>query len=43
MGLPGITREEMTEVDRLMVEDFGIPFELMMELACIKFGKSSIS
>ena len=33
MGLPGITREEMTEVDRIMVEDFRIPVELMMELA----------
>ena len=33
MGLPGITREEMTEVDRIMVEDFRIPIELMMELA----------
>ncbi len=33
MRLPGITREEMTEVDRIMVEDFRIPIELMMELA----------
>ena len=33
MGLPGITKEEMTEVDRIMVEDFRIPIELMMELA----------
>ena len=33
MGLPSITREEMTEVDRIMVEDFRIPIELMMELA----------
>ncbi len=33
MGLPGITRKQMAEVDRLMVEDFGIPIELMMELA----------
>ena len=33
MGLPGVTREEMTEVDRIMVEDFRIPIELMMELA----------
>ena len=33
MGLPGITREEMVEVDRIMVEDFKIPIELMMELA----------
>jgi len=33
LRLPGITREEMTEVDRIMVEDFRIPIELMMELA----------
>ena len=33
MGLPGITREQMAEVDRIMVEDFKIPVELMMELA----------
>jgi NAD(P)H-hydrate epimerase len=33
VGLPGVTREEMAEVDRLMVEDFRIPIELMMELA----------
>jgi len=33
LGLPGVTRKEMTEVDRIMVEDFRIPIELMMELA----------
>ena len=33
MGLPGITKEQMAEVDRIMVEDFKIPIELMMELA----------
>ena len=33
MGLPGITSEDMTEVDRIMVEDFRITIELMMELA----------
>ena len=33
MGLPGITKEQMAEVDRIMVEDFKIPVELMMELA----------
>ena len=33
MGLSGFTREEMTEVNRVMVEDFRIPIELMMELA----------
>jgi len=33
LGLPGVTREEMTEIDRIMVEDFRIPIESMMELA----------
>ncbi len=33
MGLPGITKKQMAEVDRIMVEDFKIPVELMMELA----------
>ncbi|MBY9009638.1 MAG: NAD(P)H-hydrate epimerase [Candidatus Lokiarchaeota archaeon] len=33
MSLPGITKEQMIEVDRIMVEDFKIPVELMMELA----------
>jgi len=33
MSLPGITKEQMAEVDRIMVEDFKIPIELMMELA----------
>ena len=32
MGLPGITKKQMAEVDRIMVEDFKIPVELMMEL-----------
>ena len=33
MGLPGITKEQMAEVDRIMVENFKIHIELMMELA----------
>ena len=33
VSLPGITKEQMAEVDRVMVEDFKIPVELMMELA----------
>ena len=31
--LPGITREQMIEVDRIMIEDLKIPVELMMENA----------
>jgi len=33
LGLSGVTREEMTEVGHIMVEDFRIPIELMVELA----------
>ncbi len=31
--LPGLTREQMTEVDRIMMEDLQIPVDLMMENA----------
>ena len=43
MGLPGITREEMAEVDRKMVEDFKIPVELMMELAGFNLAKLALN
>ena len=43
MGLPGITREEMTEVDRIMVEDFRIPIELMMELAGYNLARIAVN
>ncbi len=43
MVLPGITREEMTEVDRIMVEDFKIPIELMMELAGYNLAKIAVN
>ena len=43
MGLPGITREEMVEVDRIMVEDFKIPIELMMELAGLTLAKLALN
>jgi len=42
LGLPGITREEMVEVDRKMVEDFKIPIELMMELAGLNLAKLAL-
>jgi hypothetical protein len=31
LGLAGIAKEEMVEIDRLMVEDYHIPIELMLE------------
>jgi len=43
LGLPGVTREEMTEVDRIMVEDFRIPIELMMELAGYNLAKIALN
>lgn len=39
MGLPGITEEQMREVDRLMVEEYQIPLELMMEHAGLNFAR----
>jgi len=33
MGLPGITRSQIVEVDRIMMEEYRIPVELMMEHA----------
>ena len=43
MGLPGITKEQMAEVDRIMVEDFKIPVELMMELAGLNLAKLALN
>jgi len=43
MGLPGITKEKMAEVDRIMVEDFKIPVELMMELAGLNLAKLALN
>ncbi|MBY9012242.1 MAG: NAD(P)H-hydrate epimerase [Candidatus Lokiarchaeota archaeon] len=43
MGLPGITKEQMAEVDRIMVEDFRIPIELMMEHAGLNLANLAIN
>jgi len=43
LGLPGITREQMAEVDRIMVEDFRIPIELMMENAGLNLANLAIN
>lgn len=50
MGLPGITREQMIEVDRLMIEEYHIPVELMMEHAglnlarlVVKYSKENVN
>ncbi|MHA1962969.1 MAG: NAD(P)H-hydrate epimerase [Candidatus Thorarchaeota archaeon] len=33
MGLPGLTASQMLEVDRIMIDELGIPVDLMMEHA----------
>ncbi|MGY5854122.1 MAG: NAD(P)H-hydrate epimerase [Candidatus Thorarchaeota archaeon] len=42
MGLPGITRQQMIEVDRLMMEEYSIPVELMMEHAGLSFARLAV-
>lgn len=37
--LPGISTDQMIEVDRIMMEDFSIPVELMMEHAGVNLAK----
>ncbi len=39
MVLPGITREQMIEVDRIMMENLYVPVELMMEHAGLAFAR----
>jgi len=43
LGLPGITKEQMVEIDRIMVEDFKISIELMMEHAGLNLAKLAIN
>ena len=43
MGLPGITREQMIEVDRLMVEEYLIPVEFMMEHAGLNLARLAVN
>ena len=42
MGLPGLTKEQMVEVDRIMVEQLHIPIELMMENAGLNLARLAI-
>ena len=42
MGLPGLTTSQMIEVDRIMMEDLGIPLELMMEHAGLNFARLAL-
>ena len=39
MALPGLTREQMIEVDRIMMENLNIPIELMMEHAGLALAR----
>lgn len=42
MGLPGISRDQMIEVDRIMMEELSIPVELMMENAGSSFARLAV-
>jgi NAD(P)H-hydrate epimerase len=42
MGLPGITRDQMVEVDRIMVDEFDISIELMMEHAGANLARLAV-
>ncbi|MHA2206031.1 MAG: NAD(P)H-hydrate epimerase [Candidatus Thorarchaeota archaeon] len=39
MSLPGVTKQQMIEVDRIMMEEFQVPVELMMELAGLNLAR----
>ncbi|UCG00961.1 MAG: NAD(P)H-hydrate epimerase [Candidatus Heimdallarchaeota archaeon] len=42
-GLPGITKKQMQEVDRLMIEEYQIPVELMMEHAGLNLARLAVN
>ena len=42
MALPGISAEQMAEVDRLMTEERGVPVELMMEHAGLNLARLAV-
>jgi NAD(P)H-hydrate epimerase len=42
MGLPGLTTKQMTEADRIMMEDLGISLELMMEQAGLHYARIAL-
>lgn len=42
MGLPGITKEQMVEVDRIMVNELDISIELMMEHAGANLARLAV-
>lgn len=41
-GLPGITKKQMQEVDRLMMEEYQVPVELMMEHAGLNLARLAV-
>jgi len=43
LGLPGITRDQMVEVDRIMVNDYNISVELMMEHAGLNLARLALA
>ncbi len=42
MGLPGISLDQMIEVDRIMMDELSIPVELMMENAGSSFARLAV-
>jgi NAD(P)H-hydrate epimerase len=43
MGLPGLTKEQMVEVDRIMMEELHVPVELMMEHAGLSLARTAVT
>lgn len=43
MGLPGLTTSQMVEVDRIMMDELGVPVELMMEHAGSNLAKLCVN
>jgi NAD(P)H-hydrate epimerase len=43
MGLPGLTSSEMAEVDRIMMDELGVPVDLMMEHAGNNLARLCVS
>lgn len=43
MGLPGVTTSQMVEVDRIMMEELGVPVDLMMEHAGANLAKLCVN
>jgi NAD(P)H-hydrate epimerase len=43
MGLPGLTKDQMAEVDRIMMDELHVPVELMMEHAGLCLARALVN